>query len=214
MSSVPSLLTDDQIQTLRREWLDDYIDLLPQWGTPVAAVASKGAQTLALTGLASVGTLQSGTRFRLYHNGQAVDYYLTADALITTGAATIVFTPPLVGAVLSNAKVTPEPRRKSLYNKRTGRLFFSDPELQNLADRVQRLRGAFVRGADDPDSATFRSIRYYGWTAMLSSDEYLNAVLADGANKAAVDAKRAQISQDSAIIFRDQIGPQNVSFVR
>jgi len=182
---------------------------MPQWGTPVAAAAAKGAQALALTGLAATGTLRSGTRFRLVHNGQAADYYLTADAEITSGAAAIAFGPPLVGAVLVGAKVVPEPRRKSLYNKRTGRLFFSDPELQDLAARAMSLRGRFIRSADDPDNAFFRSIRYYGWTAMLSSDEYLI-----GQDKAALDQKTRLMAQDSSIIFSDQVGPQNVSFVR
>lgn len=204
-----ALLTDAQIQTLRREWLDDYIDLMPQWGTPVAAAANKGAQALALSGLASVGTLRSGTRFRLYHNGQAADYYLTADASITTGSATIAFGPPLVGAVIEGARVTPEPRQKSLYNKRTGRLFFSDLELQGLAARATSLRGRFIRSADDPENAFFRSIRYYAWTAMLSSDEYLS-----GADKTLVDKRLTLQAQDYAIVFSDQVGPQNVSFVR
>lgn len=206
--STPNLLTDEQIQILRR-WLDDLIDLMPQWGTPVAASASKGAQALSLTGLAFTGTLRSGTAFGLVHNGQAARYYLTADATIATGAATISFTPPLVGAVLANAKVTPEPRQKSLYNKRTGRQFFSDPELQELAARAMSLRGRFIRSADDPDNALYRAIRYYGWTAMLPSDEYLS-----GADKALVDKKLALVAQDSAIIFSDQVGPQNVSFTR
>jgi hypothetical protein len=182
---------------------------MPQWGTPVAAAAAKGAQTLALTGLAATGTLRSGTCFGLIHNGQAARYYLTVDAEITTGAATIDFGPPLVGAVLEGAKVVPEPRQKSLYNKRTGRLFFSDPELQDLAARAMSLRGRFIRSADDPDNALFRAIRYYGWTAMLSSDEYLS-----GADKTLVDKKLALQVQDAAIIFSDQVGPQNVSFVR
>lgn len=207
--STSSLLTDEQIQILRREWLDDFIDLMPQWGTPVAAAANKGAQALTLSGLASVGTLRSGTRFRLYHNGQAADYYLTADALIAAGAAAITFGPPLVGAVLVGAKVIPEPRQKSLYNKRTGRLFFSDPELQDLAARAMSLRGRFIRSADDPDNALFRSIRYYGWTAMTSSDEYLS-----GADKTLMDKKMALQAQDAAIIFSDQVGPTNVSFTR
>jgi hypothetical protein len=207
--STPSLLTADQIQTLRVEWLDDYIDLRPEWGTPLAASASKGAAALTLSGLASTGTLRSGTRFGLVHNGQAMAYYLTADATITAGAATIAFGPPLIAAVLSNAPVTPEPRYKSLYNKRTGRLFWSDPDLQDLADRVSRLRARFIRSADDPDLMLFRAIRYYGWTAMLSSDEFLL-----GTDKSVVAAKQAQVAQDHGIIFADQTGPQNVRFVR
>ena len=210
------LLTADQIQTLRVEWLDDYIDLRPQWGTPVAAAASKGAQALALSGLASVGTLQSGTRIRLVHNGQSVDYFLTADSAISSGTATIAFAPPLIAGVLSGAKVVPEPRQRSLYNKRTGRLFFSDQDLLELADRAAKLRGRFIRSADDPDGALFRVIRYYGWTSMRSSDEFLNAVLADGAaaGKNLIDAKGTQLAEDAQIIFYDQTGPQNVRFVR
>lgn len=213
----PTLLTDAQIQTLRVEWLDDFIDLRAQWGTALAGSGAKGSQSLALSGLASVGTLRAGTQIHISQNGQVNDYYLTTDALITSGAATISFTPPLTGIVVSGTKVIPEPRRRSLYNKRTGRLFFSDPDLQDYADRAMRLRGRLVRSADDPDSMFFRAIRYYAWSAMLSSDEYLNAVLANdggGSGKILIDAKRALLAEDYGIIFTDQVGPQNVSFVR
>ena len=213
-----TLLNADQIQTLRVEWIDDFIDLRPQWGTPISGAASKGDVSLTLTGLASVGTLQAGTRFGMTVNGQAMMYSLTVDALISSGSATIAFTPPLLADVLNGTSVIPEPRQKSLYNKRTGRLYFTDPELQDLAERAMRLRARAIRSADDPDSMFFRAIRYYAWTAMLSSDEWLNAILSGtdftGANTLLAAQKQTVVVQDAAIVFYDQTGPQNVRFVR
>ena len=51
---------------------------------------------------------------------------------------------------------------------------------------------------------------------LFRSDEFLNAVLADGAaaGKNLIDAKGTQLAEDAQIIFYDQTGPQNVRFVR
>ena len=221
MSEQPAILTEEQITALRVEWLDDFIDLRPQWGTPVVASpgAAKGAQELGLSGLAAAGTLRAGTRFQLSHNGQAAYYSLRADAEITSGAASAEIGPPLISAVLAGARVQPEPRLKSLYNKRTGRLFFSDEDLQSLADRVIRLRGVAVNSADDRTSMLFRGVRYYGWTAMLASDEYLTAILSNetgttGSSKALLDQKQKTLQTDGVIFLGDEVGAGTVRFVR
>lgn len=205
------ILDAEKIRALRVEWLDDFVDLRPEWGQAVAASASAGASSLSLTGAAASGTLRSGTAFELAHNGSLWRYILTADATLSSGAATVAIAPPLAAAIPSATVIRPEPRKKSLYNKRTGRLFFSDEDLEAYAERAMSQKGRAIRSADDPDRALFRAVRFYAWETMLSSDEYLSAVLADDERSNAakiLEQKKALHAEDESIVFDAEQGPQ------
>lgn len=180
----------------------------PEWGTALAAAASAGAASLSLTGL-GVGTLRAGTTFRLDHNGNIQTYTLIEDAEPTAGAATVQIAPVLVAPVVANTAVVPDARKKSLFNKRTGRLFFTDGDLQDHARRAMSVKGRVIRQADDADLMLFRATRYYAWTGMLSSDEYLAAVLMNderGTAAKLIEAKRAVLAEDAAIVFDEETG--------
>ncbi len=211
------ILDAEKIRALRVEWLDDFVDLRPEWSQAVAASASAGATSLSLSGLASSGTLRAGAAFELAFNGAVTRYVTTADAAISSGAATVKIAPALAAAIGSATPVRPEPRKKSLYNKRTGRLFFSDEDLEAYADRAMSIKGRAIRSSDDPDRALFRAVRFYAWEAMLSADEYLSAVLADdGRGNAAkiLEQKRALHVEDESIVFDAEMGPQTLRLER
>lgn len=75
------------------------------WGTPLvnnAAGYAIGSTSIAIDGLAASGTIKKGSIFQLGGN----NYSVTADATITTNAATISFTPKLLTAVADNDPLT------------------------------------------------------------------------------------------------------------
>ena len=189
--------------------MDDFIDLRPEWGTAtVSSDASAGALTLAVSGLGS-GTLRSGTTFTLDHNGNFQTYTLLTDTVPSAGAAVLPIAPPLVAPVSAGVAVTPESRKKSLYNKRTGRLFFSDADLQYHAQHAMKVKGRWIRQSENSDVALFRAVRFFGWTAMLSSDEYLAAILMNderGTAAKLIDAKKKLLDEDEGIVFAEEAG--------
>lgn len=211
------ILDAAKIRALRVEWLDDFVDLRPEWGQAVAAAASAGATSLSLSGLAASGTLRAGTSFELAHNGALTRYALTADAVIATGAATAKIAPALPAAIAAGTAIRPEPRRKSLYNKRTGRLFFSDEELEDYADRAMSMKGRAIRAADDPERALFRAVRFYAFETMLASSEFLSAILADderGNAAKVLEQMKALHAEDESIVFDAEMGPQTLRLTR
>jgi len=205
------ILKADEIRLLRTEWLDDLVDQRPEWGAnPLAESASLGALTLSLSGLTASATLTAGTAFTLLHNGRSMTYYLSADASVTPdGLTTISFAPALIADVITDTPVKPDERRRSLFNKRVGRQFFSDADLQDYAKRAMTQRGAAIESSDEPKQMWFRAIRYYAWTMMLASDEYQIAVLANderGTNAKLLESKRALLLEDADIVFGDRMG--------
>jgi hypothetical protein len=167
--------------------------------------AQAGATSFPVSGLAASGTLKTGTRFDIAHSGNYKEYVLTADAVIASGAATLKPSPALLATVTAGQALIVQPWRKSLYNKRSTKgLFFSDADLQDFARQARSTRGHWITTQRDIRVALFRAIRFYAWSAMLSSDEYLSAVLSDntGAGIKVLEAKRTLLAEDEAIVFR------------
>ena len=129
------ILDAEKIRALRVEWLDDFVDLRPEWGQAVAASASAGASSLSLTGAAASGTLRSGTAFELAHNGSLWRYILTADATLSSGAATVAIAPPLAAAIPSAVDAELEALGMALYG---ARIPASGYEHEGFAEYVAR----------------------------------------------------------------------------
>ncbi len=175
-------LTSVQLEALRKEWLVDYVDQHPEWGTSptVQTSAAAGAATLSLTGL-GLGTINVGCGF--YHLAGGVQrprYTVTLSIPIVAGAAVVSISPLLQVAATAGDRVEVEWMLRSVFNKRTRRQFFSDDRLQGFCQRAWDTYGERIASSPDPQRTLYKVIRTFAYDEMLAGgSEFLSAVLAD-----------------------------------
>jgi len=177
---MPDTLSATDIATLRAHHLNDDVQERPEWGSaPVtSAGASAGAAALALSGLGT-GTLTRGTSFIVSSNGAVQRLTVTTDVTIAAGAATVAISPLLTQAVQSGATITPEPLRRSVFNRVFNRQLFSDVALQDLGAEAERLYGRRIYSADAPATMRYRAIELLAIREMLlPGSEYQQALAA------------------------------------
>lgn len=176
---MPDLLTAADIETLRRVWIQDLVDDHREFGSAVIAESAQaGASSVHLTGLGT-GTLRRGTPFWIYFPGGSQErYHVAAECSITAGSAVVSISPALLSSVSPAFTVKPEPYLKSVFNMRTGRQFFSDPDLQDLALQAVETYGRRIATAADPERARYRAIRKLALEQMLGPGSVFVAELA------------------------------------
>lgn len=176
---MPDLLTAVDIDTLRRVWIQDLVDDQCEFGSAfIAEAAQAGAVFVHLTGLGT-GTLRRGTPFWIYFPGGSQErYHVAAECGITAGSAVVSISPALLSSVAQGFTVKPEPYLKSVFNMRTGRPFFSDPDLQDLALQAVETYGRRIATAADPERARYRAIRKLALDQMLGPGSVFLAELA------------------------------------
>lgn len=176
---MPDLLTAADIDTLRRVWIQDLVDDHREFGSAVIAeLAQAGAVSVHLTGLGT-GTLRRGTPFWIYFPGGSQErYHVAAECGIASGSAVVSISPALLSGVSPGFTVKPEPYLKSVFNMRTGRPFFSDPDLQDLALQAVETYGRRIATAADPERARYRAIRKLALDQMLGPGSVFLAELA------------------------------------
>lgn len=160
---MPDLLSAAQLASFRKTFFPDEVDLHEEWGTAPAASASGsiGASTLAVDGLQS-GTglvLTKGTRFRISSAGLWRTYALVSDVAVSTdtGTATLSFSPVLNVTVADNDRIVPIPELRSDYNRKTGKQYLSDDDVQALATRAVQWKGLEISESDDPATAILQA---------------------------------------------------------
>ncbi|HAM57994.1 MAG TPA: hypothetical protein DCQ64_22300 [Candidatus Rokubacteria bacterium] len=174
------LLSAADLLEIRRDWIEDDVDnRQAEWGTPgtakVAAIASSGAVTLGLKGLGA-GTIERGTEFQLFSGVSPDRYSVAADVDISlTGTATVALFKALVGPAAVDDLVRPRPKTFSPFNARSG-LFFSDDQIQAMADEAQQRYGARIHSSNDTRRMWFRAIEYLAVERQIDSRRYQNAV--------------------------------------
>lgn len=158
-----TILNAAQIDELRRLWICDHVDNRLEWGTAPAASASAaaGATSVAIDGLAANGVLTAGTQFRVFHSSEGDYRTCTLAASVTangSGAATVTLVSGLSFAVADNDRVFPVVDQASTFNKRAGREYFSDDDIQTHAERALKLWGVTIAQSADPDEALLRAV--------------------------------------------------------
>ncbi|MCK6684700.1 MAG: hypothetical protein L6R30_20045 [Thermoanaerobaculia bacterium] len=176
---MPDLLTAVDIDTLRRVWIQDLVDGHREFGSAVIAESAQaGAVSVHLTGLGT-GIIRRGTPFWIYFPGGSQErYHVAAECGITAGSAVVSISPALLSSVAQGFTVKPEPYLKSVFNMRTGRPFFSDPDLQDLALQAVETYGRRIATAADPERARYRAIRKLALDQMLGPGSVFLAELA------------------------------------
>ena len=192
---MPDLLTAADIDTLRRVWIQDLVDDHREFGSAVIGEAClAGVTAIRLTNLGS-GSLRRGTPFWIYFPGGSQErYHVAAETGITYGSAVVSISPVLLSSVAQGYTVKPEPYLKSVFNMRTGRPYFSDPDLQDFALQAAETYGRRIATAADPVRARFRAIRKLAMEQMLGPGSVFLAELAadDDRNNADGIVKRLE----------------------
>lgn len=216
---MPDTLSAADIATLRAHYLNDDVQERPEWGSsPVtSASAAIGASSLALSGLGS-GTLTRGTSFYVASGGAVQRLTVTADAAITAGAATVSISPLLTQAVGSAAPITPEPLRRSVFNRVFNRQLFTDVALQDLAAEAERLYGRKIYASDSPSTMRYRAIELLALREMLlPGSEYQQALAAQDTSQQGrtelerLERRRKELESD---VSTDRKGPRFVEVYR
>lgn len=212
------LLSAAQISTLRSDWIKDEVDTRPEWGSaPTIGSASAGAASATFSNL-GIGTIRKGTEFTITHGNRSQTYHVRADAVIATASAVLSFSPGLAAATSSGTYVYPRDLRRSIYNRKSGQVFFSDEELLRISDIVEQKRGSWIYAQDNPSEARFRCIRIECFRRYLASDEWQKVIIAGEQGTATSDkvvaSLQAQLTDDERIVEADERGPRNIRFVR
>jgi hypothetical protein len=214
---VPDLLTSQQLRTFRRDWIGDLVDDRVEWGaTPAVAVAADaGDASLQLTGLGE-GVVTKGTPFSLVLSDRAFRHFVSSDSSIASGDATITFTPRLSTAVPEGTRVYAEPIRRSIYNKNTdGALFFSDPELQELARRAKERWTAWIAQESNAETALFIAMRVLAYETMLGDSNFRSVVEYENPDAENYFARlREQLGQDAMRVDVREKGAGVIRLVR
>lgn len=207
-----SILTAAQLVTLRKVWLVDFVDLHTEWGAAptVATGAAAGAGSLALTGLGT-GTISAGTSFKLFSSGSWRDYTVAADVAIVATAATVTFRPVLSYAALVGDAIRVRADFRSQYNRESGREYFTDTDLQDIATRAMQWRGKEIQLADDPDETYLKATAILGLRQQLT-DPGFRSVLT-GAEKVLADLTVMADRYESQISPREY-GAHTITMVR
>ena len=208
-------LTADQILTLRKSVIGDFIsDRPPEWGSAsvVRVSASVGAATLGLSGLGA-GVIARGTDFTHFGAGIRRDSYSVSDSVtITAGNADVPIRPLLLAPAAAGEVVVPDPIRKSKYNMRAGRLFFSDLDLQDMADQADVRWTRRIAGARDVQEALFWGIELLALERMLTTGSgFVDALLEDDARGNArlhLDNLSVRLKDLHSKLDTDQRGPR------
>lgn len=211
-------LSAADLLTLRKQWIDDYVNDHPEIGRSAATSSSavSGATSLALgsLGVAS-GTVYKGTVLLLTVGGRLDRYSVTVDATISTSAATVYIAPALLSAVPGSTKVQAEPYYQSIFNKaRAGEddpQFFSDDEIGELADRAESQWGKRISAALDPQEMLYRGIRLLANEAKLASSDFHAAVRAMSRERFDVelDKLERQVNEDRKAVQSQTYGPRS-----
>ena len=172
-------LTAAQIEILRKEYLADYVDQHPEWGTApnVASTGAVGDDHIHLRAL-GVGTINAGTRFVHVAGGVRRDSYaVTMSIPIVANAATVFISPLLIAPAVASERIEVEPILKSDFNRHTRRQFFDDTQLRAFAVRAWDTYGERIAGAPDPVRTLYKIIRTYAYDEMLSGGSAFVAAL-------------------------------------
>jgi len=210
-------LTDEQIRTIRKDWIDDYVDLHPEWGiSPTVRVsASVGSATLSLTSL-GVGTINRGTPFDHLGAGIRRDTYTVMESVaIAAGNAVVSIQPLLATAATAGETVKPQPIYKSAYNRQNSKgiaLLFSDADIQDMADEADRRWTRNISGANDIERRLLEGIELLAIDRKLRSGSgFRQALKADDQRNTfqlEIADLNARAKELHAILDTDQKGPR------
>lgn len=212
-----AILSPSQLLTVRREWLSDWLDAHPEWGTsPVAAAASPGAAALVVSGL-GVGEISAGTSFWIARLGARDRYAVTTSVAIVSGGATVSITPLLQSAISAATALDVEKEFKGAWSRVKGVTYFTDVRIQELAQRAMESFGTRIERSEDRQRMLYRAIRLFATEEQLHDDEYARTILADdprGNGKIALDHKREQLQEDRAYLEQQFRGARSVPLVK
>jgi hypothetical protein len=211
--TTPTLLTTDQIETIRRKYVGDVWDPHPEWGKPgnahVAATGAVGAASVYVTGLGS-GSVRRGTRLRF---AGRQDQYQAAEAttISSGGVATVSLSPLLNQAVSVNDIVDVEPYGASVFNRRYGRTFVSDIDLLDLAIQAQKEFGRKIATSPNPDETLLRAIALLVLRQMdLPGGEFEDAARASdptGQGRVTLEKLGKKIKELEGYVATNVVGP-------
>ena len=212
-----TLLTAAQLLKLRKVWLVDFVDQHTEWGAAptVASGASAGAGSLALTALGA-GTIATGTFFKVGSSGSWRDYVVAADVAIVATAATVTFRPVLAYAALVGDVVRVKADLRSLYNRETGREYFTDTDLQDLATRAMQWRAREIRLADDPEECHLKATAILGLRQQVTDPGFRSVLTERDAGDAqrTLDKLAEMARQYEAEISPREFGAHTITLVR
>lgn len=210
-------LSAADLLTLRTKWIDDYVNDHTEIGRTAvtSTTAASGATSLALSGLGS-GTVLKGTVLLLTVGGRMDRYNVSVDATITANAATVYVTPALFAGVPSGTQVQAERYLQSLYNKATGGHFFSDDEVDELANRAESTYGQRIVGSRDPQEFKLRAIRLLANEAKYDSSDYHAAIRAMARERYDIELDKLQrrIGEDQKAVASNIVGPRSFAVGR
>ena len=216
-------LSAADLLTLRKQWIDDYVNDHAEIGRSAVTSSSavSGATFLALSSLGvTSGTVSKGTVLLLTAGGRLDRYAVTADATITASAATVYVSPALLSAVPGSTAVQAEPYYQSLFNKaRAGEntsQFFTDDDVQELADRAESRWGQWIFSSSDPTEFLFRAIRLLANEAKMDSSDYHAAVRAMSRERFDVELDKIErrVNEDRKAVESQTYGPRSFAVMR
>lgn len=208
-----------QIRTLRTLWISDEIDLHPEFleGTTVKTTATAGTVSVTLTGLGT-GSIAKGSRLLFEVSNRKDAYSVTGTVSIVTNEATVTLSPALISDIPSGTSVSAVPFYRSVFNRATRRLFFSDEELQSLASLAETKWHSRIATAADFETMLFRAIRLLANEQKLAEgSEYLSCLIAEDPNRGAgpgITHLQELVKEDRAVLEARTYGPQNISVWR
>ena len=214
------LLSAAEIRTLRRTWLQDYLDDHSEIGSgaTVKVTAAAGATSVQLQGLGS-GTIAAGAQLAFQAGGRYDVHTVMADAAITASEATVSLSPALLVAAPSSTAVGRVTERIGLFVQysREHKTFWTDSQLQEFAVQAEHEFGWKIARANQPDVARYRAIRILANEHLLNSSTYLGFLFSiDPSNGGAAERARLrqQIDSDRAALAPAGFGGFSVPQVR